>query len=206
MLHPVFVVTIREVFTSMSPSRFLACRCRFDSLNGALENVAKFEGLNKIRVPDHAPVLDTDIIEALVDSAHLLNTLVKRLLCAENSCIRLHGLLHLEPDLRSRLRAIGSSDLVQELYTSDPSFLGNSLMRFTGFKSVSDVVSNSTTKYDNVQKRVRAQTVSTMNRDTGSFTSGVKSRNNIVLAIFVDGDDLTSIPSRNATHVVVDSG
>ena len=33
-----------------------------------------------IRVPDHAPVLDTDLLEALVDLAELLYTLIKRVL------------------------------------------------------------------------------------------------------------------------------
>jgi hypothetical protein len=36
-----------------------------------------------IRVPDHAPVLDADLIEALVDVGNLLNTLVKGLLCTK---------------------------------------------------------------------------------------------------------------------------
>ena len=42
-----------------------------------------------------------------------------------------------------------------------------------------------------------------MDRDTGSFTAGKKTRNNLVIAIFVDCEDLTRVFGRNAAHVVM---
>lgn len=84
----------------MRTARLLASRSSCDSLHGILKDVAKLEGLHKItctdapsvicdhcnktvngsRVPDHAPILDANIVEGLVDCAQLLHTLVEGLL------------------------------------------------------------------------------------------------------------------------------
>ena len=90
---------LREVFTGVGTTRLLASSGRNDSLDSVLEKVAKLKSLNQvttkgwclritlldykavhIRVPDHAPVLDTDLLEALVDLAELLYTLIERVL------------------------------------------------------------------------------------------------------------------------------
>jgi len=87
---------IRVILSGMSTTGFLASSSRRNSLDGALQNITKLKGLNEVtessedqfftcvdsclRVPNHAPVFDTDIVEALVDLTDLLNTLVKGLL------------------------------------------------------------------------------------------------------------------------------
>ena len=49
-------------------------------LGWTLEEVTELEGLDEVRVPDHAPVLDADLLVRLVDRAQLLDSLVERLL------------------------------------------------------------------------------------------------------------------------------
>lgn len=38
------------------------------------------------RIPDHTPVLDTDLVVGLVDIPHLSNTLVQRFLSSMKTC------------------------------------------------------------------------------------------------------------------------
>ena len=68
---------LRVVLTGVGTTRFLASGGGGDGLNRALENVAELESLHEVAVPDHAPVLDTDLVEGLVDLADLLDTLVQ---------------------------------------------------------------------------------------------------------------------------------
>lgn len=73
-------------------------------------------------------------------------------------------------------------------------------MGFTGGEGIPNVMCASTSKYNNIEKRVSAETVGTMDRYTGSFTSGVETRHDLILAVFVDCDYLTSILGRDTTH------
>ena len=77
----------------MTTTRLLTSSSRGDWLDGALEDIAQFKRLHKIpislpiqselginssrgrssRVPNHAPVLDTDIIKVFINEANLLN-------------------------------------------------------------------------------------------------------------------------------------
>ena len=79
----------------MSTSRLLASSSGSNGLNGALQDVSQFKSFNEVtgihykweligvlkfwilRIPDHAPVLDAYVIEALVDGSHFLNTFVQ---------------------------------------------------------------------------------------------------------------------------------
>ena len=89
----------------MRTTGLLARSSSGDGLDSALEEVAELEGLNEVavagymrvfeygdscdhlRVPDHATVLDTDLIVALEDLADLLDTLVERLLSTARKTI-----------------------------------------------------------------------------------------------------------------------
>lgn len=114
VLHPVVVVTVGVVLTGVSTTRLLAVGSRHGSLSAknksvtgyphiykerqnnlrAGEKVLELQGLNKVRVPDHAAVLDTNILEHLVYLVDLADTLIQTLLHTEHTDIRLHGLLH----------------------------------------------------------------------------------------------------------------
>ena len=61
VLHPVLVVTVWVVLTGVGTTRLLAVGSGLGGLDGAGEEVAELEGLNKVRVPDHAAVLDSDV-------------------------------------------------------------------------------------------------------------------------------------------------
>ena len=50
VLHPVLVVTVGVVLTGVGTTRLLASRSSRDGLNGALEEVTEFEGLNEVAV------------------------------------------------------------------------------------------------------------------------------------------------------------
>lgn len=81
----------------MGTTGFLTCRSGIDSLNGVLKNVAEFERLDEVtgysgqcgaveeiehysRVPDHAPVLDANLVITLEDFAQLLHAFIQTLL------------------------------------------------------------------------------------------------------------------------------
>jgi hypothetical protein len=110
----------------MSTTRLFTGGSRGDCLDGALEDIAQFKRLHEIptphptqselgtngsrgrssRVPNHAPVLDTDIIKVFIDGTNLLDTFVEGFLGSEDSSIGLHGFLHVETDLGSWLWAV----------------------------------------------------------------------------------------------------
>jgi len=115
-----------EIFTSMGTTRLFTGSSRGDCLDGALEDIAQFKRLHEIptsypaqselgtngsrgrssRVPNHAPVLDADIIKVFIDGANLLDTFIESILGPEHSSVSLHGLLHVKTDLGSWLGTI----------------------------------------------------------------------------------------------------
>jgi hypothetical protein len=86
------LITVGEVLSGVGTSGLLSCGGRNDSLDSVLHNVPELKGLdqiagcqhsssnlgNNLRVPDHTPVLDSDLVVRLVDIVHLLDTLIQR--------------------------------------------------------------------------------------------------------------------------------
>lgn len=115
---------VSDIF--MSTTRFCMGSSRGNCPDGALEVIAQFKRLHEIptsyptqserrtkssrvrssRVPNHAPVLDTDIFKVFINGANLLDTFIERFLGPEDSSIGLHGLLHVKTDLGSWLWAV----------------------------------------------------------------------------------------------------
>lgn len=172
----------------------------------ACKQVAELKRLNKVRVPDHAAVLDTDVLVGGVNLVHLAHTLVQGLLGAEDRDISLHSLLHGKTNLSSSLGAVSIADLIEDLNVLSTSIGSNRLELITRVEVVTDSVRDSAAKDDKIEKRVGTKTVGTMDRDRGGFTAGEKTRNDLIIAVLVDGDDLTGIASGDTTHVVVDGG
>lgn len=116
VLHPVVVVTVGVILTGVSATGLLAVGSRDGSLGTVVkqcqslvphlwiclgrdnlragQEVLQLQSLDKVRVPDHATVLDTNILKHLVDLVDLADTLIQRLLHTEHADVCLHGLLH----------------------------------------------------------------------------------------------------------------
>ena len=100
----------------------------------------------------------------------------------------LHSLLHGQSEGSSGGRAVGEPQLVE---VSNGGFAGAGAQfgdLFAGFVIFSNGVSASTTKDNQIQKRVGSQSVSSVNGSASSFTGGVKAGNDLVCAIFVCDD------------------
>ena len=94
-----FRTDLGEVLAGVSTTRLLASGSSRDGLDSALEKVAELEGLHEVtiyasnldyssrstshvRVPDHAPIFDTDVLEGIENTTQLLDALVQTLLGA----------------------------------------------------------------------------------------------------------------------------
>lgn len=89
-----YISYLGVILSSVCTTRLLTSSCSGDGLDSALQEIAKLNGLYEItgtpgeyhatsywlsilRVPDHAPVLDADVVIGLEDSSDICNTLVK---------------------------------------------------------------------------------------------------------------------------------
>jgi hypothetical protein len=72
--------------------------------------------------------------------------------------------------------------------------------------NVTDTVRDSTTEDNQIKQGVGTQAVSTVDRHTGGLTTGVQTGNNLLLALLIHVDNLTSVLGWDTTHVVVDGG
>jgi hypothetical protein len=227
VLHPVLVVTVGVVLTGVSTTGLLTGSGGSGSLGTvvfmlakktvvkmlsiwryvrASQKVAEFEGLNKIGVPDHAAVLGANLGVELVDSVDLLDTLVQALLGTENADISLHGLLHGVADFVGRLRTLGSAGVVEVLDGLGTGVGSELLVGLAGSGDVTDTVRHSATEDDQIKQGVGTQAVSTVDGHTGGLTTGVQTRNDLLLAVLIHIQDLTSVLGGDTTHVVVDGG
>lgn len=73
-------------------------------------------------------------------------------------------------------------------------------MGLTRGEGIPNVMCASTSEYNDIEKRIGTETIGTMNGYTGSFTSGVETRHDLILAVFVDCDYLTGVLGRDTTH------
>lgn len=91
-------------------------------------------------------------------------------------------------------------NLVQEIDALHSSFLGNSLVWFTRSQSLLDMMSASSSENDDVQERVGSKTISSMNRDTCSLSSSVKTGYNLILTFLVNSDHFAGELRRDTAH------
>ena len=73
-------------------------------------------------------------------------------------------------------------------------------MRGVGCQVLLDVVRACTAEDDNIEQRVRTKAIGTMYRDGCSLASGVETGHDFILAVLVNGDDLTSVTRRDTAH------
>ena len=134
-----------------------------------------------------------------------LNTLVQRLLSAENGDISLHNLLHVGADLVGGQWSVGSADLVEEGDGLGTSITGDLLVWHAWSEVVANSVGNGTTEDDEVEEGVGTETVGSVDGNASGLTASEETWNDLVLALLVNGKDLTSVLGWDTTHVVVDS-
>lgn len=227
VLHPVNIVTVGVVLAGVGTTRLLAvgsgggglgagavskCSKSIRESRGkrknirASEQIPELEGLNQVRVPDHAAVLDADLTESAVDLGDVADTIVQGLLGTENGDVRLHGLLHGQADVGGGAGTVRLADLVEVLDGVGGGVGAQGLELGAGARGVTDLVGDGTAKDDKIQQGVGTQTVGTVDGHTGGLTAGVQTGDNLVVAGLVDGQDLTSVLGGDTTHVVVDGG
>lgn len=204
MLHPVDIVSVGVILSSVSSSGLLSSGGGGDGLDGVLHNVSKLKSLDEIRVPDHASVLDSNLVVLVVDLVHLLDSVVQRLLGPEDGGIGLHGLLHLQTDVGGGERSSRVPDPIEVLDRLVSEVLREDLVRLSRLEGLGDVVSASSSEDDDIEKGVGSESVGSVNGNTGSLSSGVESRNDDVVSVLVDGDGLSGPLGRDTSHVVVD--
>lgn len=73
-------------------------------------------------------------------------------------------------------------------------------MGCVGLEVLFDVVGTCSTEDDDVEQRVGTQSVGTVYRDTGSFTGGVQSWNDLILSVLVDSQDLSGVLGGDTSH------
>ena len=77
-------------------------------------------------------------------------------------------------------------------------------MGLAGREVVANGVRDSAAEDDEIEERVGTKTVGTVDGDTGGFTAGEETRDDLVLALVVNSKNLTSVLGGDTTHVVVD--
>ncbi len=124
---------------------------------------------------------------------------------SEDSCMSLHGPLHLQPEVGGGSAAVGEADLVQVGY----GFLSCVGAQITDFlprlADLGDGLGAGAAEDDEVEQGVGAETVGTVHGGAGGLAGGEEAWNDLVLAVLVR-DDLAPVVGGDAAHVVVDGG
>lgn len=206
VFSPVLVVSGWVVLSCVGTTGLLSLCGGDGCLCGAGQQVAQLHGLDEVAVPDHGLVGDVYVLEGLVDGGDVLDTFVQGLLHSEHGDVLLHGLLHVQSDLCGGLVAAGVSDGVQRSEGLLAQVGRQRLVWCARLQGVRDGVGDGTAEDDQVQQGVGAQSVGTVDGDTGGFTAGHQAWDHLVLAVLVDGETLTGPLGGDTTHVVVDCG
>ena len=96
--------------------------------------------------------------------------------------------------------AVGVPDPIEEINAFDASLFRNLFVGFARCQILLDVVSTGTTEDNDIEEGVGSETVGAVNGYASSLTRSVESRNNLVLAILVDGQNFARVLSWNTTH------
>ena len=118
----------------------------------------------------------------------------------EYSGISLHGLLHLQTDLGGVEGAIRVPDLIEELDALNTGLFGNLFVGFARCHVFLYVDCTSTAEDDDIKQGVGSKAVGSVDGYASSFACSIKSRDNLILAVLIDGQNFTREFSRNAAH------
>lgn len=205
VLHPLYIVTLGEIVTSVSTTGFLSV---LSSVHGHLtldEEVLKFHGLNQVGVPDLSTIGNSDSVVVLGNSMEFLASFFEVVLSTEDSSISGHAFLEFKTELSGGVitsRVTESIEVSDGLLSGIRSKFSLSLSRF---EFLSSSLSGTTSKNDQIQKRVSTKTVSSMDGSTSSFSSSKESTDFVVITLRVGINNLSFPVSGDTSHVVMDS-
>ena len=133
MLHPIYIISVGEVVSSMSTSWLESNLCSIDNLFSLYQKVFKFKGFNQVSVPYVTSVAKLDIWEHFRYFLDFFYTFVKEWLGPEDCCVLLHCVLEKLSDFTSIVLTISVSEFVKSsegFITSIISKIRLSLTRF----------------------------------------------------------------------------
>ena len=203
MLHPVLVIALRPVLMRVRPARFLALVGRPDGDERLAHQILELQRFNQIGVPDQRLVLYPDMAHLRGDLIHACDTVRQAVRRTENGGMALHRLLHLEADFSRTditLRVAHPVEPVECLFSGFLRRAACSAARGTG---LGRAVCGGTAEHYDVEKRVSAKAVGTMDRDTGRLANGHQARHGRAVVSVRGRNDLAVIVRRDTTHVVV---
>lgn len=91
-------------------------------------------------------------------------------------------------------------DLVEVLNAVETNILRQLRVRLARGERLLDVGCASTAEDDDVQERVRAETVGAVDGHASSLTGSIQTRDDLVIAVLVLRDNLTGVTRGNTTH------
>ena len=206
VLHPVSIVSLGEVVSSVRTARLLSVFSSVDSHLTLDEEVLELHGLDEVSVPDLTAVGNLNVFVHLRDFVNLLTALLEEILSTEDGGVTLHGLLESTSDLGSRVLTLGVAHSIKPSNGIFTGIGGELLLSLTGHVVLSVGLSGTSTEDNEIEKRVGTESVSAMDRGAGGLTASRKTRDDVVDASLVSGDNLSLPVRRDTTHVVMDSG
>ena len=159
VLHPFVVQSLGKVLARVRASTLLALLGGVHGDRGLREKIAKLEGLDEIGVPDERVVARLEILEELHVLVDLFASLLQRFLGTEDRGVVLHGLLHAKTKIRGGDVPVRESNFVEIGHGLLARLGGKGLERFARFRDFGDSVRAGSSEYDDVEKRVGAETI-----------------------------------------------
>ena len=99
VLHPLNIISIGEVISSMSSTGFFSVLGGIDGHLSLDKQILKFKSLYEVGVPDISSVAELKVFVHLRDLMHFFAALFEQILSSEDGSVSLHGLLELTSDL-----------------------------------------------------------------------------------------------------------
>merc|ERR1711988_106793 len=113
VLHPIHIVAVRIIFMCVGTTRFLACFSCNHLLACLVQKVFQLEGLNEVCIPDHASILNANVLVFLHDLWDFLHTLLQVCRIPVHRCELLHCHLELSAKICCWDRTLGITYLVE---------------------------------------------------------------------------------------------
>src|SRR5690606_3784678 len=203
--QPVFVVTFWVVVQGMSTATFSTIGGRLRGGASHFDHVGHFQSFNTGGIEHFGLVFEVNVLDFGNQGFDLVDTLVQQIQGTEHAAVSLHGHTNLVAHvlcLFARCTGFQTVDAVQRVLDGGlVDFLVR--VRFLGVR-IHKVVAGSATEHDQVQQGVRTQTVGTVHGSSGTFTDGVQTVDDLVLARWRLGHNLTVVVRGDTAHLVVD--
>mmetsp|Transcript_10549 Transcript_10549/g.25767 ORF Transcript_10549/g.25767 Transcript_10549/m.25767 type:complete len:275 (-) Transcript_10549:1105-1929(-) len=206
VFHPGFIVTVWEILTSMGSPGFLPLICAVHRLTGLCEKIIELEGLDEIRVPYKRPVGNLEVrFELRVYFVNFFDSFIKRLLGAEDRRIVLHRPLHFKSNISRRRTSTGVAEFVHAGNCIFSNAIWDTWKWSSRLEDILAAQGASTTKNNNIKKRVGSKPVGAVDGGGCGFTGRHKAWNNLIGILFGWIDYLSIVIRWNTSHVVMDS-